>query len=124
MKKYIFYKLLKLYTPFLCALTAIIHGVFYLFDTGYYFRMAFGDITGHSILLLLFVLYHSKRMCKWYKRSIYMLMMVHVVNVLYYIIDFFPIWFVLYGGLVLNIASMMCWLIFISTRTIKRIFCS
>lgn len=118
-------RLIKLYTPFICSAIAAIHGVLFLLGKDYNvaFRLL-GDINGHSLLLLYFVLIHSKRMCKWYKRSIYMLIYVHIINIVYYLIDEIPIWTVLYGGLVLNIASMMCWLIFITLRTISKTVCS
>lgn len=118
-------KFIKLYTPFICAIIASIHGVLFLLEIeSNIFLRILSNITGHSLLLLYFVLIHSKRMCKWYKRSIYMLIYVHVINIAYYLIDEIPIWTVLYGGLVLNIASMMCWVVFIAMRTIFKTVCS
>lgn len=122
--KELLYRLTKLYTPFVCALMATVHGVLFLcgVDTSYY-RVS-GELSGQSILLLLFVQIHSKRMCKWYKSAIYFLYLVHVINLMYYTTDLINYTMALYGGLILNIASMMCWLVFITIRTISKTVCS
>lgn len=117
-----FQRFIKLYTPFICSIVAAIHGVLFLLEKGNSnILLFFGDITGNSILLLYFVLIHSKRMCKWYKMSIYLLMVVHFLNLLYYAIGEIPAWIVLYCGLILNIASVMCWLIFRVTYKTSKV---
>lgn len=76
------YTFIKLYIPFITAIIVAIHGI--LFNLGYntfvfYIAQSF---IGNSILYLLYVLLHSKRMCKWYKMSICSLMLIHIVNIL------------------------------------------
>ena len=118
-------KLIKLYTPFICAVMSAIHGVCFLCKvTDIFFLRIIGDFTGHSFLLLAFVWIHSKRMCKWYKLSIKFLFCIHILNLAYYEIGLVSEWALIYGGLVLNIASMMCWLIFITLRTVYKTVCS
>lgn len=116
------YKFVKLYTPFICAVISVIHGVLILNNVNSSVLRCIGDFTGHSMLVLLFIWIHSKRMCKWYKLSIIMLFLIHVMNITYYITGIIPIWIILYGGLILNIASVMCWLIFrVTYKTSKAI---
>lgn len=105
-------KFIKLYTPFICAIIACIHGVLFLLKYQNITLNILNDLSGHSILLLWFIWIHSKRMCKWYKLSIMMLFIIHIMNVVYYITGVIPVWIIIYGGLILNIASVMFWLIF------------
>ena len=117
-------KLVKLYTPFICAIMSAIHGVLFILDVDTLYYKISGELSGQSILLLIFVQIHSKRMCKWYKLSIYFLYFVHLINLMYYTTDLLTYAIALYGGLVLNIASTMCWLISITLRTISKTVCS
>ena len=120
-----FRRLIKLYTPFVCAVISAIHGVYFIIGQNdcEFFR-SIGNVSGYSLIMLAYVWGHSRNMCKWYKASIIMLSFVNVLNIFYYYIDAIGVWTVLYGGLVLNIASMMCWLIFITLRTVSKTVCS
>ena len=60
-------RLIRIYTPFICALAAIMHGVLFLRGYEGFIYNILSDLTGHSILLIMFILSTSKRMCKWYK---------------------------------------------------------
>lgn len=118
-------RLIKQYTPFICAIISAIHGVMFLCKVGSVEAFqTMGNTSGYSLILLAYVWAHSKKMCKWYKSSIIMLALVNVLNIMYYNTSFVALWLVLYGGLILNIASMMCWLIFITIRTISKTVCS
>ena len=112
-------RFIKLYTPFICAVIAIIYGVFYL--TGYkgLFNVVACEFTGHSILLLYYVYIHSKRMCKWYKLSIIFLALIHVSNLMYRF-GILEKGSILYIGIICNIIALMCWLIFMVTRRITN----
>lgn len=119
MTKSLLYNLVKLYTPFICAIIAIIHGVCYFLEINTRGIYVLGELTGHSILVLLFILYYSRKMCKWYKFSVKILMLLHVSNILYYM-GIIPPKSVIYVSLVLNILALMCWLIFITTRNMSK----
>lgn len=116
------FRLLRIYTPFICALAAIIHGVLYL---THYEGMAYhvlSEFTGHSLILLLYVLSTSRRMCKWYKMTVYLLLGVHILNLLYLFTDMdYYVFF--YTGLVTNIMAVICFLIFRFTRGVSKIMC-
>lgn len=112
-------RLVKLYTPFICAIMAIIHGVLYLCKYSGCFYWIASNFTGHSILLIMYVMVHSKRMCKWYKITLWMLMLVHVSNTLFYT-DIIPRRSIIYVTLILNMLALMFWLIFMATRRITK----
>lgn len=76
-------RLIRIYTPFICAVIAIIHGVLYLCECTGTIYWILGNFTGHSILVIGYIIATSKRMCIWYKMTTYMLMYVNVINILY-----------------------------------------
>lgn len=105
-------RLIRIYTPFVCALVALAHGVLSL--TGYeglaYY--VFSELAGHSILLLVYMLATSSpKINIWYKRSIYLLMSIHALNLLF-IAGYAPYYAVIYAGIVLNIASIVAFLVY------------
>lgn len=75
-------RFVKLYTPFICSLISAIHGVLLLLKVNTSFYWIASSLTGHSILLVLFMIIHSKRMCKWYKMTLYSMLSIHVLNLL------------------------------------------
>lgn len=110
---------IRRFTPFITALVAIIHGVLYFSGyTGVLYRMM-SEFTGHSILMMLFVYSTSKNMCKWYKLSVILQLLIHISNIMYYL-GFVASKSVIYVSLVLNILALMCWLIFITTRNMSK----
>lgn len=113
------YKFIKLYTPFILAFTAFIHGVLLLLKVKTVLYYLFNCVTGNSLLLMLFVLVHSKRMCKWYKLSIYLLMMIHINNALTYI-GVLSRTNCLYVTLFITAGAMIFWLMFITTKNITK----
>lgn len=113
-------KFLKLYTPFICCTFSALHGVLFICKIESIFYKLSGEFFGQSIIILLFIWIHSKRMCKWYKLSIISLILVHIINLMYYIIDWFPVIISIYGGLILNIIGMLCWLVFITTMNMRK----
>lgn len=116
------HRLIRIYTPFICAVAAIIHGVLYLIDYKCTLRIILGEFTGHSILLILYILATSKKMCKWYKYTNYLLISIHVVNILYFakIISYDTL---LYVGIVINIFALLTFLIYRITVGITKILC-
>lgn len=53
-------RLIRIYTPFICALAALIHGVLSLIDYDGYAYYILSDISGHSLLLLAYVVLQAK----------------------------------------------------------------
>jgi hypothetical protein len=115
-------RLIKIYTPFICAITAIIHGV--LFLKGYKGQAYYilNDITGHSILLILYVLATSKKMCKWYKITCNLLLSIHILNISYSIFSF-SYFTAIYASISLNIFAVITFLIYRIKQGITKILC-
>lgn len=115
-------RLVKIYTPFICALFAIIHGVLSLngYDGILYGISA--DLTGHSVVVILYILSTSKKMCKWYKLTNYLLLTIHFFNIGYYLklIEYDNL---IYTAIVLNIAALISFLAYRVTAGITKILC-
>lgn len=115
-------KLIRIYTPFICAIAALIHGVLYLFEIDCILKPILGELTGHSVLLILYILATSKRMCKWYEITNYFLISIHAINVLY-IYGYLDYFIVLYIGIILNILALISFLIYRATVGITKFLC-
>lgn len=75
-------RLIKIYTPFVCALSALIHGVLYFVGYKGCLYYVLNNVTGHSFLLILYIIATSSKMCIWYRITNYLLMYIHVFNTL------------------------------------------
>ena len=77
-------KLIRIYTPFICTLAALLNGVLYLEEipcTPALYLMA--TLTGNSVLINLYILVTSLRMCIWYKLNLICLLMIQICGLLY-----------------------------------------
>ena len=115
-------KLIRIYTPFICALVAIIHGVLYLMHYKGVFNIILSEFTGHSILLIIYILATSKRMCKWYKITNYLLLSIHFINI-GYITHLITYDVLLYVGIIINIIALITFLIYRVSVGITKILC-
>lgn len=115
-------RLIRLYTPFICALTAIIHGVLYLTRYDGSLTVVLSEFTGHSILLILYVICTSQKMCKWYKITNYLLLSIHLMNIVY-IAGYMPYDILLYLGILINIIALITFLIYRVTTGITKAIC-
>ena len=116
-------RLIRIYTPFILALTAIIHGVLFLSNyQGLLYRII-SEFTGHSILIILYILSASKNMCIWYKVTNYLLLSIHIFNLAYYFDYIESKYSLLYISLVLNILALITFLIYRVTKGITKILC-
>lgn len=105
-------KLIRIYTPFICTLVALINGVYFMRggeeNTFVFLSSA---LTGNSIIVDIYMIAMSFRMCFWYKLNIAFLMAVQVIGALY---DCLELEFSVYLLIVvlLSTAGVMCFLIF------------
>ena len=117
-----FSRLIRIYTPFICAIVAIIHGVLSL--TGYEGRLYYilNEFTGHSIFVLLYIIATSRRMCKWYKITVCLLLSIHVLNLLY-LFNLIGYYKVIYSGIVINILAFFSFIIYRFMAKITKFIC-
>lgn len=115
-------KLIRIYTPFICAIVAIIHGVLSLtnYDGSLYYIL--NEFTGHSIFVLLYIIATSRRMCKWYKLTVWLLLSIHLLNLLY-LFGYIDYYRVLYAGIVINILAFFSFIVYRVTVGITKIIC-
>lgn len=106
-----FREFIKLYTPFICAIVAIAHIFLYLNHYEGNIYSILGNITGHSVLMNIYIIIHSRRMCVWYKTTNYILMSIHFINIAYRI-GLIPSYYIMYILLFINLSALMTWLIF------------
>lgn len=109
-----------MYTPFISSICYCINIHLYEDQLNYGIVFAYNsNFSGHSILWLQVVLSRSKNMCKWYKGSIILSMVTHVLNLMCYhgYLEFAK--HVSYSFYIC-IASILCWLIFrVTYKTTK-----
>lgn len=115
-------RLIRIYTPFICALTAIIHGVLFLLGHKGIIYKLMGEFTGHSILLILYIICTSSKMCKWYKITNLLLLSIHIMNITY-VLGFLTKDILLYSGIIINLVAVMTFLIYRVTAGVTKILC-
>ena len=115
-------RLIKIYTPFICALTAIIHGVLFLVGYKGFIYWLLSNLTGHSILLIAYIIATSDKMCIWYKATNYMLMFIHIVNIMYRC-GIIPSDYIIYIGIVINFIALITFMIYRVTAGVTKILC-
>ncbi len=109
-----------MFTPFVSSFLYVIHT--FMLKEGVSESIFYGynsNTFGHSIFWLYLVLIRSKSMCKWYKLSIKLSMAMNFMNILYYhkLISWIGL---LDIALSFSIASIICWLIFISAKKVSK----
>lgn len=77
-------RMLRIYTPFICTVMALLNGVYFLRggEEGSFVFLSFA-LTGNSILVDLYMVVTSFRMCVWYKMNLACLLTVQVLGALY-----------------------------------------
>lgn len=116
------FRLIRIYTPFICALSAIIHGVLYLLKYEGELYWLLGNLTGHSILLISYIIATSKRMCIWYKVTTYLLLLINIVNIMYRY-NIINSDYIIYIGIVINFFALISFLIYRVTVGITKFLC-
>lgn len=61
-------------------------------------------------------------MCMWYKITIYLLLLIHILNLIY-IFDFIEYYKLIYCGIVLNIFALISFLIYRISVGITKFLC-
>lgn len=81
-------RLIRIYTPFICTIMALVNGV--LFIGGMpklpviYF---FATLTGNSVFVDLYMLVTSMRMCIWYRLNLLCLLFIQISGMVYNYFD-------------------------------------
>lgn len=114
--------LIRIYTPFISALIALIHGVLLLSDYDGILLWILGELTGHSVLMIAYILATSRRMCKWYKITVILLLLPHLINIGYYL-GWVSYNSIIYLGIIIAIFSLIAFLIYRVTVGITKVIC-
>lgn len=115
-------QIIKVYTPFICTLIAFLNGVYLLCELECTLLVQiFSTLTGNSILIDIFILAVSNKMCIWYKLNALFLLLTQISGLLY---NLFEIDESLYLFMVVLFASCgtICFLIYRFLSKIIRLF--
>lgn len=110
-----------MYVPFISSLLYCISVFMFKnkIDSEFYFYNS--EMSGHSLFWLQIILSRSKNMCKWYRGSIILSMITHVLNIMYYH-GYVEITLFIGISFSIGIASILSWLIFrVTYKTTKII---
>lgn len=116
-------KLLRIYTPFICTLVALIYGVLLLMDIEFanadYILSA---VTGNSIIVVAYMWATSKRMCIWYKLNLLCLLLIHIDGLIYFLSDmnFTPY---CYSVILIATAGLIFFIIYRVIAGITKVIC-
>lgn len=109
-----FKTVIRFLTPFIISLSDGISGVIlYLTKIGVCdynpkIYTLFTHVSGSSILLVLYILATSVHMCKYYKSSCCMILLMHILSILYLYIELSFMWYI-YIVWFLSLSSLIFW---------------
>lgn len=103
--------LLRIYTPFIAGLYGILFWVMCLMEKDPMLYLDLSPIAGHSLLFIADKFAHSRRMCKWYKMTLYALFIQDVISLLYAFTHINTI-LIAYTALIATIAAIICFIIY------------
>lgn len=115
-------RFIRIYTPFICTVMALVNGVLFLggvTELPSVYLMA--TLTGNSVLVDLYMLTISMRMCIWYKLNLLCLLLIQICGLLY---NYYDIDTSLYLWVVVLLAAMgvLFFLIFRVLYNVTRLF--
>lgn len=115
----ILYTLIRIYTPFIMASALCIYGILYF--TGYRGLMLqeLNNYFGHSFIVIIYMFSTSRHMCIWYKSTLLLLLMTHVV-VWMKIHGYTDMSITVFGTLCLSSLAFLSFLIYRSRRGITK----
>lgn len=77
-------RLIRIYTPFICTLMALVNGVLFMrgiTELPAIYLMT--TLTGNSVLVDLYMFATSMRMCIWYKLNLLCLLLIQISGLMY-----------------------------------------
>lgn len=115
-------RFVRVYTPFICTSMALVNGVLFIRGVeSIPLIYLLSTISGNSILVTLYMMATSLRMCIWYKLNLLCLLIIQISGLLY---TYFTIDDSLYMWVVTSLAAMgvMFFLVFRLFYTVTRSF--
>lgn len=113
-------RLIRIYTPFICTIMALVNGVLFMRgETEIPMIDLLSNVSGNSIVVILYMFATSMRMCVWYKLNLFCLLLIQICGLLY---NYYDIDTSLYLWVVVLLAAMgvMFFLIF---RVLYNVAC-
>lgn len=111
-------RLIRIYTPFICTLMALVNGVKLLSDTAIDdFLYMSSATTGFSIIVVTYFFAVSERMCIWYKLNLLCLLGVQLCGIAY---NYFGIEVSLYANSIILLSALGV-IVFLVFRVFYRV---
>lgn len=77
-------RILRIYTPFICTVMALVNGVLFLRgETALPVIDLLSTVSGNSIIVVLYMFVSSMRMCIWYKLNLLFLLLIQISGLMY-----------------------------------------
>lgn len=97
-------RLIRIYTPFICTIMALVNGVLFMRgETEIPLIDLLANVSGNSIVVILYMFATSMRMCIWYKLNLFCLLLIQICGLLY---NYYDIDTSLYLWVVVLLAAM------------------
>lgn len=115
----ILYTLIRIYTPFIMASALCFYGVLYF--AGYRGIMfdKLNNSFGHSFIAIIYMFATSRHMCIWYKSTLLLLLLTHVV-ISFKIHGYINMYMTMLGILTISSLAFLSFLIYRSRRGITK----
>lgn len=116
-------KLIRLYTPFICTIMALLNGVLFLNGlTELPTIHLMATLTGNSVLIDVYMLTASLRMCIWYKINVVCLLFIQICGLMY---NYCDMDLSLYAWVVIlvSMAGILSFLVFRILHRVMRLSC-
>lgn len=113
-------QVIRVITPFICALSALMHGVLYFCGYKGEIYSILGEFTGHSIFLVLYVMATSRRMCKWYRLTTKLLILPHIYN-LAFLFGLGKYEDSIYVAMIISLFASVTYIVYIFKSVMKKI---
>ena len=105
-------RIIRIYTPFICSLFVLLNSVCFLLELDNLdFVYSLANISGSSILLVIYMYSVSRRMCIWYKLNLLTLLLTQVLGLMYDIMSI-DVAIYLYSVTCLSILGIIFFLIY------------
>lgn len=116
-------RLIRIYTPFICTLIALIHGVLFLTDSiTDDFQFNASAYFGFSAITVIFFWATANRMCIWWHLNLVCLFLIIVAGLLYYY-NVFNFNVYIYTIILLATLGLIFFIIYRVTVGITKILC-
>lgn len=115
--------MLRIYIPFILAIALLIYALLYISKSeNTFIYQTINNIAGHSYLAILYMITTSRRMCRWYKITLWLLFASHIpVTIMH--MGLCTVSHIMYITLCLSLLAIIAFIIYRLSVGITKILC-